>query len=121
MLMSNIRYSFLVSSDEIMFLKVDIRDKKAGEEHVLAEPWLNYSEPIKITEVFDAERKTITVRMALLYLLWLVVQNGKDKWCLPDELGNSLNYAVFTKANEDWELRCPCIPDSCKPRKKAQR
>lgn len=114
MLMANLRYSFLVSSDEIMFLRIDIEEKKFRGKTVLVEPWLNYSKPLKITDVFNPNEKKITARMALLHMLWLVVQNGKAKWSVPEELGNCLNYAAFTKENEDWKLRVPSIPKACK-------
>ncbi|KAJ4365486.1 hypothetical protein N0V95_000421 [Ascochyta clinopodiicola] len=111
MLMANLRYSFLVSSDEIIFLRIDIEEKKVGGKTALFEPWLNYSEPIKITDAFDAGEGTITVRMALLHILWLVAQNGREAWSTPDEMGNCLNYAIFTEEGEDWELRRPCVPE----------
>ncbi|UPX13315.1 uncharacterized protein EKO05_0003831 [Ascochyta rabiei] len=111
MLMANLRYSFLVSSDEIIFLRIDIKEKKVGGKTVLFEPWLNYSEPMRITDAFDAGNGTITVRMALLHILWLVAQNEREDWSTPDETGNCLNYAVFTEEGEDWELRRPKIPE----------
>jgi hypothetical protein len=117
MLMCNIRYSFLVSSDEIMFLKLDIKEKKIGDKVVLTEPWLNYSVPTKIADSFDTEKRTVTIRMGLLHLLWMTVQNEQDVWCLPDELGYSLNYATFTPQNEHWKPRRPCVP---KPRRQTR-
>lgn len=111
MLMANLRYSFLVSSDEILFLRITTEEKKVGEKTVLIEPWLHYSEPMKINDTFDVEKRTVPVRMALLHLFGLVIQNGKENWSLPDELGNCLNYAIFTKEKEDWKLRCPYVPE----------
>lgn len=99
--MAELRYSFLVSSDKIMFLRLDVEEKKVGEKNVLVEPWLNYSEPMKITDVFNMEERTVSVRMALLHVYWLVIQNGKHKWAAPDEQGNCLNYATFTAEGED--------------------
>ena len=111
MLMANLRYAFLVSSDEIVFLRVTTEERKVGEKTVLIEPWLHYSEPMKINDTFDAEKRTVPVRMALLHLFWLVIQNGREKWSLPDELGNCLNYAIFTREGEDWKLRRPYVPE----------
>lgn len=105
--MGNITYSFLVSSDEIMFLKLEIQEKRVLDERVLMEPWLHYSEPIKFSDDYNEEPCSVTVRMALLYLFWLIVQNDREEWCLPDEMGKSLNYFVFTKENEDWVQRRP--------------
>lgn len=59
MLMANLRYSFLVSSDEIMFLRIDIEEKKFRGKTVLVEPWLNYSKPLKITDVFNPNEKRL--------------------------------------------------------------
>ncbi|XPS80067.1 hypothetical protein M3J09_012029 [Ascochyta lentis] len=112
MLMANLRYSFLVSSDEIMFMRIDIKKKMFKDKTVLFEPWLDYSKPMKITDAFNVKKGTITARMALLHILWLVAQKGRENWFLPDEMGNCLNYAVFTKANENWELRRPRVPES---------
>lgn len=109
--MANIRYSFLVSSDEIMFLRMEIEERKVKGKTVLFEPWLHYSEPMKIMDVFDEEKRTITARMGIFHLFWLVSQNDRDTWALPDETGNCLNYAVFTRTNKDWKLRRPSIPE----------
>ncbi|KAJ4988155.1 hypothetical protein SVAN01_06407 [Stagonosporopsis vannaccii] len=116
MLMNNHRYSFLVSSDEIMFLRMHINevkfeDKKSGldPKTVLYEPWLYYSKPMKITDTFNAKEGTITVRMGLFHLFFLAIHNDK-MWRLPDEMGNCLNYATFTGDEEDLKLRPPTVP-----------
>lgn len=113
MLMNNHRYSFLLSSDEIMFLRMDINERKHEANQtsttLFHEPWLQYSTPMKITEVFDAEARSITTRMGLFYLLWLVMQND-GSWRLPDEMGNCLNYAAWTQHEKDLEPKRPVVP-----------
>jgi hypothetical protein len=108
MLMNNHRYSFLVSSDEIMYLRMDVEEIKERGKTVFQQPRLHYSEPMKLTDAFDAENKTITVRMGLFHLFWLVIQND-DSWKLPEELGNCLNYAAFTEGEEDLQSRKPRV------------
>lgn len=115
--MNNHCYSFLVSSDEIMFLRMHIKevsfeDRRRGlkPETILYEPWLHCSEPMKITDTFDAKEGTITVRMGLFHLFFLAIQND-NMWRLPDEMGNCLNYATFTGDEEELKLRPPTVPE----------
>lgn len=111
--MSSHRFAFLVSSDEIMFLRMDVEEIKEKGRTVFFQPRLRYSEPMSITDAFDAEKKTITVRMALTYLFWLVIHDGEN-WRLPEEMGNCLNYAAFTDGQEDLKSRAPYIPEPLK-------
>jgi hypothetical protein len=113
MLMNNHRYSFLVSSDEIMYLRMDVEQVKEKGRTVFYEPRLHYSQPAKITDAFDPETGTITVRMGLLYLFCLVIQNRKGS-VLPEEMGRCLNYAAWTQGEKDLEIRAPCVPESFK-------
>ncbi|KAF3032051.1 hypothetical protein E8E12_001089 [Didymella heteroderae] len=113
MLMNNHRYSFLVSSDEIMYLRMDINQVVEKGKILFCEHRLHYSHPMKITDAVDTEKGTITVRMGLLYLFWLIIRD--DKGCkLPEEMGNCLNYAVFMDDGEDLRTRKPYVPDSIK-------
>src|SRR5690349_18391739 len=72
MLMNNNRYAFLVSSDEMTFLHMEVRKITFRERTLFYEPWLHYSPPMKIADEFDMERGSVTVRMALLYLFFEV-------------------------------------------------
>ncbi|KAJ8106143.1 hypothetical protein OPT61_g9736 [Boeremia exigua] len=126
MLMNNHRYSFLASSDEIMFLRMDVKTIKVKDRErslvpkaVLCEPWLHYSEPMKISDAFDAKEKKITTRMGIFHLFWLALQSDYT-WRLPDEIGNCLEYAMFTGDQENLKQRPPQIPESS-PRKKARK
>ena len=110
MLVHGTRYAFIFSSDEIMFLRYDIEEKTCQGKTVIKEPWLNYTKPMKITAALDPEEKTVTVRMGLMYLFWLAVQNERKTWCLPDDIGNAANYAVYGKLGEDLQVRRPGIP-----------
>ncbi|KAH6642993.1 hypothetical protein C7974DRAFT_303875, partial [Boeremia exigua] len=119
MLMNDHRYSFLVSTDEIMFLRMDIKAVKVNDRNnnlqpktVLYEPWLHYSVPMKIADAFDYGKNTITTRMGIFHLLWLVIQDDR-KWRLPAETGNCLNYATFTGDEEDLIPRRTCVPGPC--------
>ncbi|KAF1924782.1 uncharacterized protein M421DRAFT_270754 [Didymella exigua CBS 183.55] len=113
MLMNNHRYAFLVSSDEIMYLRMDVEEIKEKDKIVFRQPRLHYSEPMKITDAFDAEKETISVRMGLLYLFWSIIQDGEN-WKLPEEMGNCLNYAAFTQGEEDLKVKAPCVPEPLK-------
>ncbi|KAH7080212.1 hypothetical protein BKA63DRAFT_406864, partial [Paraphoma chrysanthemicola] len=114
MLMSSTRYAFLVSASEITFLKFDVIQKTqynvpAGKDPVdlFHEPWLLYSEPIKFEDVLEEEDEqdtTVSVKMALLYLLYCSTKTG---WELPADTGRSLNYFAKTKAGEGWK---PVLP-----------
>lgn len=61
MLMSGTRYAFLLSADEIIFLKYDLESKcehtDDGEQiELFVEPHLIYSKPMKLTDVLDEEK-----------------------------------------------------------------
>lgn len=107
--MNNHRYAFLVSSDEIMFLRMDINEVQYNDKTIFHEPHLHYTEPMKITDTFDAKEGTITARMGLFHLFWLAIQDDQ-LWLLPDEMGNCLNYATFTGQDEDLKPSRPTVP-----------
>lgn len=113
MLMDRIRYAFLVSVDEIIFLRCDVVQKvetvnvaprgrapDLDQAEVLMEPWLYYSDPIKFTDTLDETKGTVPVRLALLYLMH--TSTGSD-WKMPNELGSCLKYMAKTKAGEKWK------------------
>jgi hypothetical protein len=106
MLMSSTRYAFVVCADEIMFLKFELVEKvdynaPLDLDHVklFVEPWLSYSPPIKFTDVLDPNEGTVSVKLAMLYLLHCSMQSD---WELQAEIGNSLKYAAKTKAGERY-------------------
>jgi hypothetical protein len=106
MLMSSNKYGFVVSGDEIMFLKLDVEEKVEYNTHddrepvsLFFQPWMSYSAPIKLSDIFDADDGTVSVRMAMLYLVNCSVS---DDWQLPAEIGGALNYTVKTKAGERY-------------------
>ncbi|CAO2657904.1 Nn.00g071640.m01.CDS01 [Neocucurbitaria sp. VM-36] len=117
MMMDNIRYAFLTSSDEIIFLKFDIVERvkyvntaprnatpDIDQVDVLKEPWLSYSDPIKFTDILDEAKGTVPVRLALLYLLHTSITSD---WHLPDDMGSSRKYAAKTKAGEKYRQPPP--------------
>ncbi|KAJ4366344.1 hypothetical protein N0V83_007980 [Neocucurbitaria cava] len=72
MMMGNIRYAFLTSSDEVIFLKFDVTERVKyvnmsthGEQPVFdpvdlfKEPWIGFSRPIKFTDVLDEAKGTV--------------------------------------------------------------
>lgn len=106
MLQSSTRHAFLVSADEIMFLKFELVEKVEYETHdgrdpveLFVEPWLSYSAPIKFSDVLDAKVNKVPVKLAMMYMLHCGMQ--KD-WEMQPEIGNSLKYAAKTKAGEMW-------------------
>jgi hypothetical protein len=105
MLMSSNKYAFLVSADEVMFLKFELVEKveyptrDSEPVDLFVEPWLMYSDPIKFTDIFDEEKGTVSVRLAMLYLLACSVQ---EDWMLQANMGNSLKYAATTKPGERY-------------------
>ncbi|KAF1946773.1 hypothetical protein EJ02DRAFT_450129 [Clathrospora elynae] len=111
MLIERISYAFLTSSDEIMFLRFNIDTRTEyvniapkGEapmfDHVDAviEPRLYYSDPIKHSDALDEANGKIPVKLGVLYLLHTAMGLF---WQLPEEMGNSLNYAKKTNAGEN--------------------
>lgn len=86
-----------------MFVQLVIREKceydtKDGEAvDTLCEPWLSYSDPIKFSDNVDERAGTISIKLALLYIL-----SGDTgiPWIISENLGSSLNYAAKTKAGE---------------------
>lgn len=117
--MNNHRYSFLVSSDEIMYLRMDVKHVVEKGRFLFCEPRLHYSLPLKITDLFDAKEGTITVRLGLLYLFWLVIRD--DKGCkLPEDMGKCLNYAIFMDDGKDLKIRRPRIPGPTKGKGKGK-
>lgn len=111
--MNNHRYAFLISSDEIMFLRMEIKEVTLEVNNtstpVYHEPWLHYSNPMKISDAFDADSKSITTRMGIFYLLWLCTQS-ENTWRLPDGMGNSLVYAQWTDNGDELEPKRPVAP-----------
>ncbi|EUC42232.1 hypothetical protein COCMIDRAFT_104056 [Bipolaris oryzae ATCC 44560] len=114
MLECNTEYGFLVSSDEIMFLRFAIVHKgkkmnvaQPGEpEHVafvytIVEPSINYSDPIKHNEVLDEKNGTVPVRLALLYLLHTTVVK---RFQMPKQKGNAAHYFPTTEAGKRFTL-----------------
>ena len=117
MLMERIRYAFLTSSDEVVFLKLDIHEraetvdvaKRGVSSNVVQvttfkEPWLCYSTPIAYTAELDEEQGTVPLRLALLYLLQT---STLSEWQLPQDVGPALNYAGRTRAGEKWRPAPP--------------
>jgi hypothetical protein len=123
MLLSSTRYAFVVCASEIMFLRFDIIEKveymvPEGREPVdlFVEPHLTYSEPIKFEDVLDEDdpfgeedeeedeedekkKRSVSVKLALLYLLYLSTEEG---WEAEADTGSSMNYAARTKYGEGW-------------------
>lgn len=119
MLMNNNRLAFLTSSDEIMFLRMEVKEiKHRATKHGQAEeskalfhePWLEYTKPMKISTALGEGTESITTRMGLFYLFTLATDNNEDVWLLPDEMGKCLNYAKFTEDGEDLKLPLPILP-----------
>jgi hypothetical protein len=105
MLVSSNKYAFLVSADEVIFLqfdpveKVEYPTRDSEPVDLFIEPWLMYSDPIKFTDILEEEKGTVSVRLAMFFLLQCSVQ---EDWSLPVDMGNSLNYAAKTKAGETY-------------------
>lgn len=111
--MDHVTYAFVTTSDEIMFLRIEVvtkveninvadKDERPDVEQVdvLKEPWLYYSSPIKHTDVLNEAEGTIPVRLALLYLLH---KSTTSDWQLEEDIGPCLNYAEKVKAGEKWK------------------
>lgn len=114
MLACNTEYGFLVSSDEIIFLHFAIvyKGKKMniaepGEPERLAfvysmvEPHVYYSDPIKHSEVLDEAKGTVTVRLALLFLLHSTVT---QRFQMPKQKGNAAHFFPTTEAGKKFTL-----------------
>ncbi|KAG9188099.1 hypothetical protein G6011_02022 [Alternaria panax] len=119
MLVTSTNYGFVVSSDEVIFLrfdidtcveKVDINILKPDLSplfewvDVLEEPHLFYSDPIKFTDAFDWAEGNITVKMGLLHLIHEVVTK---EWKMQENQGKCAGYFKMTQAREKWVLKPP--------------
>ncbi|KAF2033189.1 hypothetical protein EK21DRAFT_59214 [Setomelanomma holmii] len=110
MLLSSTRYGFIVSANEIIFLRFECREKVEydvpdPEEDdpidLFVEPWLSYSQPISFGEVLNETegQEKVPVKLALLYVLYLGTQEG---WDLYGEYGECRSYGEYTKAGERY-------------------
>jgi len=119
MLKISTSYGFLVSSDEVMFLRLDVNTCIEEVDinilqpelsplfdwvDVLQEPHLFYSDPIKFTDAFDLAEGKITVKMGLLHMIHEIVV--KD-WELQDNKGRCAGYFKRTEAGEKWVMKPP--------------
>jgi len=104
--MSVTRYGFLVSADEIMFLRFEIIEKvhypDNPDEHpddLYSEPWLHYSAPSKLADVLDDDNGNTPAKIALLYMLLDV---SEEDSIITQDLGNSEKYRGKTKVGQKW-------------------
>jgi hypothetical protein len=117
MLESDTCYSFVMSSDEIVFLRLDIdtrthcvntappKDLPYLEDvDVAIEPRLYFSDPIKYAYMLDEAEGTISVRMAVMFLVHTVLTK---EWLLPENKGPSSNYFGTTDVGERYKLPYP--------------
>jgi hypothetical protein len=114
MLKHNITYGFVVSSDEIMFLRFDI-DTCIEQVNINSfrpdcPPMIEWMEtveephPIKFTDDFDSAEGKVTVNLGLLHLIHEVV----TKACkMQDQKGRCARYFRKTEAEEKWVPRPP--------------
>ncbi|KAF2127884.1 hypothetical protein P153DRAFT_386860 [Dothidotthia symphoricarpi CBS 119687] len=108
MLMGGMRFAFLTTCDEVIFLRMDIearlRKRSKGKlDYRWSHPVLLYSDPIKHTDVLNEAEKTVPVRLALLALMYGSMDD-EDGWRLPDEtvLGKSTEYFARTVVGARW-------------------
>ncbi|KAL6152860.1 hypothetical protein ACJBU6_08034 [Exserohilum turcicum] len=114
MLACDTKYGFIISSDEIIFLRFDIVKRsikvnvaRKGDPprfewvDVMAEPNLFYSPPIKHTDVLDEEKGTVSVKLALLHLIHTTVAS---EFKMPAEKGNCAKYFPLGNAGEKFRL-----------------
>jgi hypothetical protein len=119
MLKTDTNYGFVLSSDEIMFLRFDISTcveevdiNRRNREllprfewvDVLEEPHLFYSDPIKFTDAFDSAEGKITARQGLLHLIHEVVTKG---WKMQDRKGKCTEYFQMAEAGQKWVSKPP--------------
>jgi hypothetical protein len=102
MLMSSTKYAFLVSADEIMCLKFELREKVNYEKDtrkdpvdLFVEPWMHYSVPIKWADLLHEAKRTVSVKLALLYLLHCSMQEDHE---LEPEIVDAAKYSTKTEA-----------------------
>jgi hypothetical protein len=121
MLKGNTSYGFLVSSDEVMFLRIEIETSVSevniavpGEEpeyadiDLFTQPRLCYSDPIKHTDILDPEKGTLPVKLALLHVVHLVMVGLGEYWKMPmEEKIKCANVFEKTNARERWKFTDP--------------
>jgi hypothetical protein len=104
MLLKSLRFGYIVSGDEIMFLAFVIEEKHMHGQVLYSQPWLNFSKPIKHTDTFDEAKGTISVRQGLLYLFANVMDMIESNTAVIDEdIWDSLNYAKVTAPGRHWQ------------------
>jgi hypothetical protein len=116
MLVSGNSYAFLTTTDEVVFLQLDIvgrthyvnvapTDELPRLEHVdvLTEPRLYFSDPIKHTDVFSEAEGTISVRMALMYLVQIVLTTD---WQMSGDLEPCRAYFEMGDVGERYKMPC---------------
>lgn len=104
MLVKDIRFGYLVSCDEIMFLGFEIEEKEMHGEYLFSEPWLYFSTPIKHTDTFDRTKGTISVRQGLLYIIISAMDIlEKQTGIIIEDTLDSLNYAELTSPGKHWK------------------
>lgn len=106
MLISHLRYAFIVSVDEIMFLRFEIiekveypSDRNKLPIDLFSEPWLHYSAPCKLADVLEDDNGLAPAKVALLYMLLRV---SEDNWFIAENVGNSAKYRGKTKVGQKW-------------------
>ncbi|KAF2751241.1 hypothetical protein M011DRAFT_455282 [Sporormia fimetaria CBS 119925] len=77
MLGHNTKYAFLSNYEYTVFLHLGY--PKGSKDH--GEPHVYYSDPIRFDQKFDADSQTISVRLAMLYMMFQCL--GSD-WSVPD-------------------------------------
>jgi hypothetical protein len=104
MLLKSLRFGYIVSGDEIMFLAFVIEEKHLHGQVLYSQPWLNFSKPIKHTGTFDEAKGTISVRQGLLYLFANAMDMIESNTAVIDEdIWDSLNYAKVTAPGKHWQ------------------
>ncbi|KAH8728443.1 hypothetical protein GQ44DRAFT_609535 [Phaeosphaeriaceae sp. PMI808] len=107
MLLSSTRYAFLVSADEMMFLKLNAVEKlhynaSNNAVPVFVEPWISFSRPVKFDDVFDERTGKVPVKLALLYMLYRCSQ---EDWQVEMGIGVGVSYAKKTPPGQDLVVK----------------
>jgi hypothetical protein len=114
MLKAGTHFGFLISSDEIIFLRFEITErvvevniaprgdpKEFADMDAVKEPRIMFSNPINYTDVLDTDKGTIPVKLALLHMVHSAMTG---EWEMPSDKGKSEAYFATTNAGEKYKL-----------------
>jgi len=83
MLGHKLKYAFISNYDETIFVQLDQRKKGEGEACIY------YSDIIRFDEIIDNPKESVSLRLALFYLIYKTCPPGTAEWRIPETINTS--------------------------------